>query len=67
MLGGIDMDDRIATLVLERCNDSSLLTNKAVLRRVAEIAKISLSQQEALDHIDLDNNTYHFNMDQYDL
>jgi hypothetical protein len=50
-LGGIDMDDRLMGLIMERCRLSGIgLEEQAVLRRSAEMAKIRLSQEDKIEH-----------------
>lgn len=49
-LGGIDMDDRLLKLIMEKCQLRDVTpANKAVLRRTAEIAKIRLSKETKVE------------------
>lgn len=67
MLGGMDVDDRIAEIIKEKSTNPTLHNNKSILRRVAELAKIRLSEADNIHHIVLDNFKYEFTFNQYDL
>lgn len=49
-LGGIDMDDRILKVIMKRCELTDVTPiDKAALRRIAEIAKIRLSNESKVE------------------
>lgn len=51
-LGGIDMDDRLEELIKEKCALTGVARgNTAFLRRVAEIAKIRLSEEPQIEQV----------------
>lgn len=67
-LGGIDMDDRLSKLINEKyqvADDS--IASKAILRRLAEIAKIKLSEDSKIAHIKLYGKIYPYSLSQFDL
>lgn len=68
-LGGIDMDDRLLRLIQERCQLSNIAPAKmAILRRVAEIAKIRLSEETKIEDVfKLDEKEYPYTLNQFDL
>ncbi len=65
-LGGIDMDDRLVDLIKEKCDLTGIgRSNAALIRRVAEMAKIRLSQEVQIEqHFGLDDKEYYFQMSQ---
>lgn len=68
-LGGIDMDDRLLQLIMERCNLHDITpATKAVLRRMAEITKIRLSRETKVeDEFQMDGRRYPFSINQLDM
>ena len=67
-LGGIDMDDRISSLIQKKYNVSTdTIIDKAILRRVSEIAKIRLSKETKIEKIRLDGKEYPYSLSQFDL
>jgi molecular chaperone DnaK (HSP70) len=67
-LGGVDMDDRLAKLIQEKCqlpHDTQL--DKATLRRMAEIAKIRLSSEQQIEKIEFNGKEYPCTLTQFDL
>lgn len=51
-LGGIDMDDRLLRVIQEKCQLSGdTPSDKAALRRIAEIVKIQLSEETKIEHV----------------
>ena len=68
-LGGIDMDDRLVKLIQEKCQLSNITQiNMAVLRRMAEVAKIRLSEEAKIEQIfQLDGKEYRCMLNQFEL
>jgi molecular chaperone DnaK (HSP70) len=68
-LGGIDMDDRLVNLIIERCQLPSLTaSDTARLRRVAETSKIKLSDESKIEQrFELNGKEYRFILDRLDL
>jgi molecular chaperone DnaK (HSP70) len=68
-LGGIDMDDRILKSILKRCGLTDVApSDKAALRRMAEVAKIRLSNESKIDiTFQLDGKEYQCMLGQMDL
>ena len=68
-LGGIDIDDRLLQVIIEKCRLPELTAPEtAILRRSAEIAKIKLSEAIEVDHsFTLRNEEYHCRLTQFDL
>jgi molecular chaperone DnaK (HSP70) len=68
-LGGVDMDDRLLEFILNKCGISDVSPkDRAFLRRVAETAKIQLSEQTRSEQIfQLDGAEYRCLLDQMDL
>lgn len=67
-LGGVDMDDRLAKLIQERCQLSDdKQINRATLRRIAELAKITLSSKKQIEKIEFNGKDYHCPLTEFDL
>ncbi|HHT9106225.1 MAG TPA: Hsp70 family protein [Candidatus Wujingus californicus] len=68
-LGGIDMDDRLLKLIMDKCQLSNVSpANMAILRRIAEIAKIRLSRDTRIEQeFQIDGQKYRCILDQLDL
>ena len=68
-LGGIDMDDRLSQLIMDKCQitDNSK-ANIAVIRRIAEVSKIRLSEKPFIEEsFQLQEKEYHFTLNQFEL
>lgn len=68
-LGGIDMDDRLLKLIMEKCKLRDVTpANKAVLRRTAEVAKIRLSKEIKIEpEFQINGEEYRCALNQLDL
>jgi len=67
-LGGIDMDDRLSKLIQEKCQLSDLTpANMGIIRRIAEIAKIRLSEEARVEQVFQFDKEYRCMLDQIEL
>ena len=68
-LGGIDIDDRLIEYIKRKCEIEHISkTDQSVIRRVAEISKIRLSEELDIEQdFNINGNKYKFSMNQFDL
>ncbi len=68
-LGGIDMDDRLLQLIMDKCQiTNNSKANIAILRRIAEVSKIQLSKAPYIEKLfQLEGKEYYFSLNQFEL
>ena len=68
-LGGIDMDDRLLNFIKEKCKIESISrTDQCLIRRIAEMSKIRLSEEFNIEQeFTVNESTYKFSVNQYEL
>ena len=66
-LGGIDIDDRLVNYIKEKCDIvNTSKTDLSVIRRIAELTKIRLSDEfEFEQDFSINGNKYRFSIDQF--
>jgi molecular chaperone DnaK (HSP70) len=68
-LGGMDMDDRLFEFIKSKCEIADISSSEEILiRRIAEISKIRLSEEHYIDQVfNLNGRKYQFSINDYEL
>jgi molecular chaperone DnaK len=68
-LGGMDMDDRLFQFIKNKCEITNIsAADQSIIRRIAEISKIRLSEEPSIDQdFRLNGGSHHFSLNQYEL